>query len=173
MAQAKLHRSLPGSRSSARQSRRQGSVSDHARRLLVCRCHGYDPDVEGVKRRALPELPNSVAACGIGQTATSTIASSRIIAASRADVDRCSASRASHQPDDIAAVTTNSGTSCALVLACASTFLPLHGAFHYMRRTAIALGMQARKLTEHRPAPVRRRVTPTALGGGSFTRRHD
>jgi peptide/nickel transport system substrate-binding protein len=31
------------------------------------------------------------------QTATSTIASSRIIAASRADVDRCSASRASHQ----------------------------------------------------------------------------
>jgi hypothetical protein len=41
----------------------------------------------------------------------------------------CSASRASHQPDDIAAVTTNSGTSCALVLACASTFLPLHGAF--------------------------------------------
>src|SRR3954470_5184805 len=47
----------------------------------------------------------------------------------RADVDRCSASRASHQPDDIAAVTTNSGTSSALVLACASTFPPLHGAF--------------------------------------------
>src|SRR6201989_747618 len=37
--------------------------------------------------------------------------------ASRADVDRCSASRASHQPDDIAVVTTNSATSCALVLA--------------------------------------------------------
>src|SRR4051794_37766426 len=42
--------------------------------------------------------------------------------------------------DDIAAVTTNSGTSCALVLACANTLLPLHGAFT-LRRTAIALGM--------------------------------
>jgi hypothetical protein len=72
---------------------------------------------------------NSVAPCGIGQTPTSTIASSRIIVASRADVDRCSASRASHQPDDIAAVTTNSGTSSALVLACANTFPPLRGAF--------------------------------------------
>jgi len=29
----------------------------------------------------------------------------------------------------VAAVTTNSGTSCTLVLACASTFPPLHGAF--------------------------------------------
>ena len=49
--------------------------------------------------------------------------------ASRADISRCAASRASHQPDDIAAVTTNSGTSCALVLACANTFPPPHGAF--------------------------------------------
>ena len=47
-------------------------------------------------------------------SAISTIASSRIIVASRADVDRCSASRASHQQDDTAAVTTNSGTSSAL-----------------------------------------------------------
>jgi hypothetical protein len=47
----------------------------------------------------------------------------------RADVDRCSASRASHQQDDIAAVTTNSGTSSASDLACANTFptaLSLH-----------------------------------------------
>ena len=49
--------------------------------------------------------------------------------ASRADVGRCSASRASHQQHDIAAATTNSGTSFALDLACANTFPPLHGAF--------------------------------------------
>jgi hypothetical protein len=111
---------------------------------------------------------NSVAPCGIGQTPTSTIASSRIIAASRADVDRCSASRASHQPDDIAAVTTNSGTSCALVLACANTFLPPHGAFttcagqpslsvcwklleRGYRSPGICCSEQARKLTEPDP----------------------
>jgi hypothetical protein len=47
----------------------------------------------------------------------------------RADVDRCSASRASHQQDDIAAVMTNSGTSSALGLACANRFPPLHDAF--------------------------------------------
>ena len=39
------------------------------------------------------------------------------------------ASRVSHQQDDIAAATTNSGTSFALDLACANTFPPLHGAF--------------------------------------------
>ena len=94
--------------------------------------HGKIPT--GSRRTATTPTPkrsgrNSVAACGIGQTATSTIAWSRIIVASRADVDRCSASRASHQPDDIAAVTTNSGTSSALVLACANTFPPLRGAF--------------------------------------------
>ena len=49
--------------------------------------------------------------------------------ASRADVDRCSVSRVSHQQDDIAAVTTNFGTSSAINLACANTFPPLHGAF--------------------------------------------
>ncbi len=49
--------------------------------------------------------------------------------ASRADVDRCSASRASHQQDGFAAVTMNSGTSCALDLVCANMFPPLHGAF--------------------------------------------
>jgi hypothetical protein len=49
--------------------------------------------------------------------------------ASRVDVDRCSASKVSHQQDDIAAVMTNSGTSSALDLACANTFPPLHGAF--------------------------------------------
>jgi hypothetical protein len=46
----------------------------------------------------------------------------------KGDVDRCSASRASHQQDDIAAVTTNSGTSSAPDLACANMFPPLHGA---------------------------------------------
>ena len=46
---------------------------------------------------------------------------------SRADVDRCLASRASHRQNDIAAVTTNSGTSSAPDLACANTFPPLHG----------------------------------------------
>ena len=71
---------------------------------------------------------------------TNCFASSRIIVASRADVDRCSASRASHQQDDTAAVTTNSGTSSALDLACANTFPPARR-FHYMRRTAIALGI--------------------------------
>jgi hypothetical protein len=72
---------------------------------------------------------NSAAECGIGQTATSTIASSRIIGASRADVDRCSASRASHQQGDIAEVMTNSGTSFALDPICANTFPPLRDAF--------------------------------------------
>jgi hypothetical protein len=69
------------------------------------------------------------AVCGIGQTAIATIASSRIIVASRADVDRCSASRASRQHHGFATVTTNSGTSCALDLVCANMFPPLHGAF--------------------------------------------
>ena len=37
---------------------REGSVSDHARRLLVRRCNGYDPPtLRGMKRGALPELP--------------------------------------------------------------------------------------------------------------------
>ena len=64
----------------------------------------------------------------IGQTAISTIAWSRIIVASRADVDRCSASRASHRQDGFAAAMTNSGTSCALARH-ASMFPPLRGAF--------------------------------------------
>ena len=84
---------------------------------------------------------------------------------SRADVDRCLASRASHQPDDIAAVTTNSGTSSALVLAGANTFPPLHGAFttcagqpslsvywklleRGLRSLGVCCSEQARKLTE-------------------------
>src|SRR5215831_11846181 len=71
---------------------------------------------------------SSIAACDIGQTATSTIVSSKIIVASRADVDRCSASRASYPRDDIAAVTTSSGTSSGLDLACADTFPLPHGA---------------------------------------------
>jgi hypothetical protein len=52
-----------------------------------------------------------------------TTALSRITAASRADVDRCSASRASRQPGDTAKATTNSETSCAPDPACANTFL--------------------------------------------------
>jgi hypothetical protein len=49
--------------------------------------------------------------------------------ASRADVDRCSASRASHQQDGFATLTTNSGISSALLIACVNTFPPLHGTF--------------------------------------------
>ena len=48
--------------------------------------------------------------------------------ASRVDVDRCSASRASLQQDGFAAVMTNSGISSALDLACANMFPSLHGA---------------------------------------------
>jgi len=82
---------------------------------------------------------SSAAARGIGQIATSTIASSRIIV--RPDVDRCSASKASYQQDDIAAVTTNSGTSSAPDLACANIFPPLHGAFTMWAGQAIVLGI--------------------------------
>ncbi len=38
-------------------ARVQGSVSDQARRLAVPRCGGYGRPREGVKQRALPEMP--------------------------------------------------------------------------------------------------------------------
>ena len=79
---------------------------------------------------------------------------------SRADVGRCSVSRASRQQHDIAAATTNSGTSFPLDLACANTFPPLRGAF-----TSCA-GQPSRsvfwKLLE-REAPQPENVAPSRL----------
>jgi hypothetical protein len=100
-----------------------------------------------------------------------------VVIEGRTPVDRCSASRASHQPDDIAAGTTDSGTSSALVLACASTFPPLRGGFTTcagqpslsvcwkllepgLRSPGICCSQQARKLTE-----------PTDTASGAATER--
>ena len=47
----------------------------------------------------------------------------------RVDVDQCSASKASHQQADIAALTTNFEIFSALDLRCANTSPPLYGAF--------------------------------------------
>jgi hypothetical protein len=78
--------------------------------------------------------------------------------ASRADVDRCSASRESNQQDDTAAATMNSGTSFALDLACANMFPPLHSAFTicagqplrsvFRKEARECRSEQAQKLTE-------------------------
>src|ERR1700756_1232509 len=109
---------------------------------------------------------NLVRACGTEPISTSIIVWSRITAASRGDVDRCSASRASHRPNDIAVATTNSGTFCAADPACASTFQPLRVASticvesqwlsvswkpldrHRLRTLRTQLNAQARALTE-------------------------
>ena len=114
---------------------------DHESRLLAVRISLRDlaecswsaascvigrPSSRPYWRSSYAEAASSAAACGIGQTAISTMASSRIIVALRADVE---ASRASHQQDGFAAVTTNSGASSALDLACANMFPPLRGAF--------------------------------------------
>ena len=63
-----------------------------------------------------------VSMCGIGRTVTSTTVLSRITAALKADVDRCSASRVPHQPSTIAEATTSFETFSAVVPTCVNTY---------------------------------------------------
>src|SRR6516165_12557649 len=64
--------------------------------------------------------------CGIGRAGISTIALSRITAASRVDVGRCSASKAPNAQSATANATANSKIFFAADLECATTFPRLH-----------------------------------------------
>ena len=82
----------------------------------------------GSRRTATTRIPGqsgqSWKACAASdELDTWIIALSRITVASRADVDRCSASRAPRQQGAIAGGTTNSEISCASDPACANTCL--------------------------------------------------
>jgi hypothetical protein len=96
------------------------------------------------KTTHIPERSGQSAASifGIGWTNAVKTALSGIPAASRTDVNRCLASRAPYQQDDIAEGTTDAETLSAAGPERDDMFRRRRTDFRYMHRTAIALGFR-------------------------------